>query len=753
MKSINGCKTLFTVLLLLTSCGAWAQHTVNNETNNNTSGCSSPTATYVGATSCQANFPGARDDSSAGNDQNNAPFSPVAGQVVDTVTFAAVPKNIADFTDDGVDIHNLVYAGYAGPIFANIELWHDGPGNNGNGFTFTPKQPSPPGINQFNNHYETGYINNDTNQVQAQLNYMQRLKIDGIVANPPGPLPQAMTAQSTKNRNVNAALEKWKSQADATAGFLYSVMTDQVMWEQNNSTVCGNKGLSVTPNCVERVMICSLDYMNTPTSNTFVCAADGITYNGGGYFADSHYWKVNGRPVMSYFLVASSYFGSSVCSASAPCAVYNDNQPGLTCTSSTDCWTKIWGSSTGGIQHHISNATNFPVKPYIIHRNTSGPAAPAPNDGTFRWFNISTDQTYQNLGPDPHTPSVDTLGYDGWLTSAFNSPPAVFLGIGYGKVDHAQSPFEIGDHKIVDARCGQTFLDTMSRPSVKNFGTSHPFQALEIATWDDYDEGSEMETGIDICVNTFSASLNGSALNWSINFNNAQYGSEAKIDHYALYYTTDGSTNTTIDHPLTLLTNAAVNNTGSYSFPLPNTLPNPTILYVKAVAKPMLQNRLTAGVLCSGCAGGTTVTTVRPTVATPDGVAYTNPANAEDGNLGTFSAGVSSPTQQLSGEIWSGFGSVAGTPTQINLKISSAANCATANDGLEINYSVDGGSTWNLVYIMGLFGGSCFTRPQQTDVISLPLTQDLSLVKVLALFSSTGASSHQVFDSWIEVTH
>ena len=67
-------------------------------------------------------------------------------------------------------------------------------------------------------------------------------------------------------------------QADATAGFLYSVMTDQVMWEQNNSTVCGGKGLSVTPACVERVMICSLDYMNTSTSNTFVCAADGTTY-------------------------------------------------------------------------------------------------------------------------------------------------------------------------------------------------------------------------------------------------------------------------------------------------------------------------------------------------------------------------------------------------------------------------------------------------------------------------------------------
>src|SRR4029077_17995028 len=507
-------RTLLAGILICFPLMAWSQHTVNNETNNNTSACSSPTAGYVGATSCQANFPGARDDSSAGTDNNNAPNNPTPNQVVDTVTFAAIPKNVADFADDGVDIHNLVYPGYSGPVFVNMVLWHDGPGGNGNGFNYTPKQPNPPGENILNNHYMTGYINNNVNQVQAQLHYMQRLKIDGIVANPPGPLPQAMASQSTTNKNVNAAVEQWKTQADSTTSFLFSVMTDKVMWEQNQSTACGAAGAAVSPNCVERVMICSLDYMNTPTTSPFVCALDATTYNGGGYFADSHYWKVNGRPVLSYFLDASRYFNA--CSTGSPCPLYNDNQPGLTCTSSNDCWTKIWGSSTQGIQHHISS---FAVKPYIIHRNTSGPAAPAPNDGTFRWFNPSQDQTYLNFGPA----SVDSSGYDGWLTSVFNSPPAAYLAVGYGKVDHAQSPFEIGDHIIMDARCGQTFLDSMGRPAAKGFGTAHPLQALEIATWDDYDEGTEMETGIDICVNTLTASINGSILNWSITFNNAQF--------------------------------------------------------------------------------------------------------------------------------------------------------------------------------------------------------------------------------------
>lgn len=567
-------------------------HTVNNETNNNTSGCNSPTATYVGLTSCQANFAGAKDDSSAGTDNNNAPNNPTPNQVVDTVTFTAVPKNVADFTDDGVDIHSLVYPGYTGPVFVNMVLWHDGPGINGNGFNYTPKQPNPPGENTFNNHYMTGYISDNSNQIAAQFAYMQRLKVDGIVANPPGPLPPAMASQQTKNKNVNDAVEQFKVKADGTSSFLYTVMTDQVMWEQNQHTRCGGgAGRNVTPDCVERIMICSLDYMNTATASTFVCALDGLSYNGGGYFADSHYWKVNSRPVLSYFLDASLYFGSGVCSTAAPCSLYNDNQGGLTCTGSDDCWGKIWGNITQGIAHHIAG---FSVKPYIIHRNTSGPAGTgAPNDGTYRWLNPSQDQTYLNFG----VATVDSQGYDLWLSSAFSSPPAVYLSLGYGKVDHAQSPFEIGDHKIMDARCGQTFLDSMGRPAFKGFGTSHPLQAIEIATWDDYDEGTEMETGIDICINTFSASLNGSTLNWSITFNNAQFGNEAKIDHYTIYYTSDGSINTSIDHPLTALANVPVNNTGSYSYALPSTLPNPTILYVKAVAKPMLQNRLAAGVV------------------------------------------------------------------------------------------------------------------------------------------------------------
>jgi hypothetical protein len=142
---------------------------------------------------------------------------------------------------------------------------------------------------------------------------------------------------------------------------------------------------------------------------------------------------------------------------------------------------------------------------------------------------------------------------------------------------------------------------------------------------------------------------------------------------------------------------------------------------------------------------------LRPTVDTPVNIAYANPANAQDGNASTFASGVPSGAQGHGGEIWSGFGAGPSPRTLVNLKITSAANCVVFQaDGIELDYSLNGGATWNPIYVMGIFGGSCVNRAQQTDVISLAVGQDLTQVQVRALFSSIGSTSHQVYDAWIE---
>jgi len=133
-------------------------------------------------------------------------------------------------------------------------------------------------------------------------------------------------------------------------------------------------------------------------------------------------------------------------------------------------------------------------------------------------------------------------------------------------------------------------------------------------------------------------------------------------------------------------------------------------------------------------------------------LSYINPANAQDGNPGTFANGpLGGGFMGRSGEIWSGFAAGPSPRSTVTLKISSAANCGSTTDQVELYYSLDAGATWNTIYSMGVSGGSCFNRPLQTDVFSLSVGQDLTRVQVKGLFNSPGTSSHQVYDAWIEV--
>jgi len=52
-------------------------------------------------------------------------------------------------------------------------------------------------------------------------------------------------------------------------------------------------------------------------------------------------------------------------------------------------------------------------------------------------------------------------------------------------------------------------------------------------TWNDYEEGTEIESGIDNCLG-ISASLSGDSLSWKIS------GNENTVDHYTPYISTDG---------------------------------------------------------------------------------------------------------------------------------------------------------------------------------------------------------------------
>jgi hypothetical protein len=56
---------------------------------------------------------------------------------------------------------------------------------------------------------------------------------------------------------------------------------------------------------------------------------------------------------------------------------------------------------------------------------------------------------------------------------------------------------------------------------------------LQLVTWNDYEESTEIETGIDNCV-AVSASVAGNQLSWTLS------GNENTIDHYTPFILVDG---------------------------------------------------------------------------------------------------------------------------------------------------------------------------------------------------------------------
>jgi len=55
----------------------------------------------------------------------------------------------------------------------------------------------------------------------------------------------------------------------------------------------------------------------------------------------------------------------------------------------------------------------------------------------------------------------------------------------------------------------------------------------KLVTWNDYEEGTEIESGIDNCV-SISGGIAGNGISWNIT------GQETTLDHYTVFISTDG---------------------------------------------------------------------------------------------------------------------------------------------------------------------------------------------------------------------
>jgi hypothetical protein len=137
-----------------------------------------------------------------------------------------------------------------------------------------------------------------------------------------------------------------------------------------------------------------------------------------------------------------------------------------------------------------------------------------------------------------------------------------------------------GLKRVVGQQCGQTWLQTFSELN-KYYNSGNPLANLQLVTWNDYEEGTEIETGIDNCVSV-SATLAGSSVQWKIT------GNENTIDHYVVYISTDGQNLMPLN---TMAVGSRSLDVGTYAL-----APGTYTVFVQAVGKPTLKNQISGPV-------------------------------------------------------------------------------------------------------------------------------------------------------------
>jgi hypothetical protein len=167
---------------------------------------------------------------------------------------------------------------------------------------------------------------------------------------------------------------------------------------------------------------------------------------------------------------------------------------------------------------------------------------------------------------------------DGFYTAGKANPQGHAFGATYKGFNDTLAGWSA--NRIVNQNCGQTWLSTFSEIG-KYYSSATQLESLQLVTWNDYEESTEIETGIDNCI-AVSASVAGNQLSWTVS------GNENTVDHFTPFISIDGVN-------LMALPDVAA---GVHSFDLSSYhfAAGSYSVFVKAVGKASMKNHMSAAV-------------------------------------------------------------------------------------------------------------------------------------------------------------
>jgi hypothetical protein len=291
-----------------------------------------------------------------------------------------------------------------------------------------------------------------------------------------------------------------------------------------------NQTEAATLTCVQNALISEMDYINTHYANS------------GAYLTD------NGNPLIFTFIPPTTW-------------------PVLT---SAD-WTAIW---TAVKAHTDTYSAAFK---YIFQFGSF--TTNAYDNGRFGWVQPAAYDATKQFWWGSNT-NASPVYLDNLYSSGLAHPSQLTVGVIYKGFDDNNASWS--GNRVMAQQCGQVLLKTASEIG-KYFGGSNPqIPYVQIATWNDYEEGTSVEDGIDNCYSV-NASLTGSQLSWSLSASDS-YASITTVHHFNVYYS-DAAGN---------LYSAAANlPVTAGALDLSSIVPTGTWdVYVEMVGQPLILNRM-----------------------------------------------------------------------------------------------------------------------------------------------------------------
>jgi len=377
-------------------------------------------------------------------------------------------------------------------------------------------------------HQSVGYNENSSATVAAQDSFMLREGCDINLVDYYGSLSSSQSFNLTTTNTVFADL-------NSRSGYplKFGILEDKGALKSSCPTSGQTESATVT--CLQTALITEMDYINSNYANS------------------AAYWTDAGQPVVAYFGGKADW-------------------PIL---SSTD-WDAVWSA----VKAHTDTYTN-PFK-YVFQFGSF--TANAYDGGRYGWVQppaYSSSQQFWWGSVTSSSPSyLDTL-----YTAGLSHPTQLTIGALYKGFDDYNASWSA--NRVVAQQCGQVLLKTANEIS-KYFGGSNPqIPYVQVITWNDYEEGTAIEDGIDNCYSVNSA-ITGSILSWSLVASDPIYASTSTIHHFTVYFA-DASGNLYV-----AASNLPVTTT---SLDLSSIVPPGTwTIYVEMVGQPLIINRMSSGV-------------------------------------------------------------------------------------------------------------------------------------------------------------